>query len=324
MGRREFIALIAAAWPAVAARTQQAATLPSLGFLIAGTPSSHGQWVAACVQRLRELGWIEGRTISIAYRWAEGSSDRLADLVSEFVRLKVDIIVTHSAEPVLAAKRATSSIPIVFGSAADPVGSGLVASLAHPGGNVTGLSVQFTDLAGKRLELMREAVPHIRRLAIMANAKAPGAVLEMQEVQAAARALGTQVATTEVQQANDIGRAFERAQHHADALYVASDPLLSTNRFQISTLAIGAGLPTMHGLREHADAGGLISYGANHLVLFRRAAELVDKILKGTRPADIPIEQPTTFELVINLKTAKALGITVPATLLARADEVIE
>ena len=212
------------------------------------------------------------------------------------------------AEPVLATKRATSSIPIVFGLAADPVGSGLVASLAHPGGNVTGLSVHFTDLAGKRLELLREAVPHIRRLAIMANAKAPGAVLEMQEVQAAARALGIQVATTEVQQANDIGRAFERAQHHADALYVASDPLLSTNRFQISTLAIGAGLPTMHGLREHADAGALISYGANHLVLFRRAAELVDKILKGTRPADIPIEQPTTFELVINLKTAKALA----------------
>jgi putative ABC transport system substrate-binding protein len=240
------------------------------------------------------------------------------------VRLKVDIIVTHSAEPVLAAKRATSSVPIVFGAAADPVGSGLVASLARPGGNVTGLSVQFTDLAGKRLELLREIVPHLRRLAIMANVSAPGAIIEMREVQTVAVTHGLRAVTSEVRQVDDIAPAFEALRHTADALYVSSDPLLNTSRFQISALAISARLPTTHGFREHADAGGLMSYGANHPAMFRRAADFVDKILKGAKPADLPVEQPTKFELVINLKTAKALGLTIAPTLLARADEVIE
>ena len=282
------------------------------------------QWTAAFVQRLRELGWIEGRTVAIEYRWAEGRSERFAEIAAEFVRLKVDVIVTTWNRAVLAAKQATSVIPIVFALAGDPVGSGLVASLARPGGNVTGLSVQQTDLAGKRLELLREVVPGLRRLAIMANVGYPDAVLEMGEVQAAARTLGLEVVTLEIRRAEDIAPAFEALKGRADALYVCTDALVNTNRIRINTLALGARLPTMHGIREYVEAGGLMSYGANFPDLFRRAADYVDKILRGAKPADIPVEQPTKFDLVINLTTAKALGLDVPPTLLARADEVIE
>ena len=313
----------AATWP-LAARAQQPAQLPTIGFLGASTPAIMGQWVAAFVQRLRELGWIEGRTIAIEYRWAEGRSARANEIAAEFVRLKVDVIVTHSAELVVAAKQATSVIPIVFGLAADPVGSGLVASLARPGGNVTGLSVQGTDLAGKRFELLREIVPGLRWLAVIANAGASGAVLEMREAQAAARALGLEVATPEIRRAEDIVPAFEALNGHAQALYVASDPLLYANRVRINTLALGARLPTMHATREYVEAGGLMSYGANYPDLFRRAGDYVDKILRGAKPADLPVEQPTKFDLVVNLITAKVLGLTVPPTVLARADEVIE
>jgi len=313
----------AATWP-LAARAQQPAQLPTIGFLGASTPAIMGQWVAAFVQRLRELGWIEGRTIAIEYRWAEGRSARANEIAAEFVRLKVDVIVTHSAELVVAAKQATSVIPIVFGLAADPVGSGLVASLARPGGNVTGLSVQGTDLAGKRFELLREIVPGLRWLAVIANADASGAVLEMREAQAAARALGLEVATPEIRRAEDIVPAFEALNGHAQALYVASDPLLYANRVRINTLALGARLPTMHATREYVEAGGLMSYGANYPDLFRRAGDYVDKILRGAKPADLPVEQPTKFDLVVNLITAKVLGLTVPPTVLARADEVIE
>jgi putative ABC transport system substrate-binding protein len=326
MQRREFMTLLgsaAVAWP-IAAHAQQAGKQPTIGFLGGGTSSAQSLWTAAFEQRLRELGWIEGRTIAIEYRWAEGRSDRLADIAAEFVRLKVDVIVTHSAEPVLAAKQATSVIPIVFGAAADPVGNGLVASLARPGGNVTGLSVQFTDLAGKRLELLREVVPSLRRLAIMANVGAPGAVLEMREAQAVARTLGFEVATVEIRRAEDIAPAFEALKGRADALYVCSEPLINTNRTRINILAVGARLPTVHAFREHVEAGGLMSYGANFPDLFRRAADYVDKILRGAKPADIPVEQLTKFDLVINLTTAKALGLTVPPTVLARATEVIE
>ena len=326
MRRREFITLLggaAAAWP-LAARAQQPAKLPTIGFLGASTPSAQSQWVAAFVQRLRELGWIEGRTVAIEYRWAEGRSERFAEIAAEFVRLKVDVIVTAGTAAVLAAKQATSVIPIVFAVAGDPVGSGLVASLARPGGNVTGLSIQATDLAGKRLELLREVVPGLRRLAIMANVGNPGAVLEMGEVQAAARTLGLEVATLEIRRAEDIAPAFEALKGRADALYVCADPLVITNRIRINTLALGARLPTMHGIREYVEAGGLMSYGPNFPDLFRRAADYVDKILRGAKPADIPVEQPTKFDLVINLTTAKALGLDVPPTLLARADEVIE
>jgi putative ABC transport system substrate-binding protein len=322
--RREFITLAGAAaavWP-LAARAQQAKP-PTIGFLVTGTPSSHGQWFAALAQRLRELGWVDGRTIAIEYRWAEGRPERYAEIAAEFVQRKVDVIVTGgSAVP--AAKQATSIIPIVFPVATDPVGAGYVASLARPGGNVTGLSQQRTDTAGKRLELLREVVPDLRRLAIMANVGNPGTMLEMGEVQAVARALGLEAARLELQRADDITPAFEALKGRANALYVCSDPLVNANRSRINTLALAARLPTMHGFREYVEVGGLMSYGPSFPDLYRRAAEFVDKILRGAKPADIPIEQPTKFDLIVNLTTAKALGLEVPPTLLARADEVIE
>jgi putative ABC transport system substrate-binding protein len=326
MRRREFISLLGGAtvtWP-LGVRAQQPANLPTIGFLVAGTPSSHGRWAAALVQRLRELGWIEGRTIAIEYRWAEGSRERAAEIAAEFVRLKVDVIVTSATVVVIAAKQATSVIPIVFAAASDPVGTGLVASLARPGGNVTGLSLQFTDLAGKRLELLREVLPDLRRLAILANASSPATALEVAEVQAMARTFGLEVAAPEVRQTEDIAPAFEALKGRVEALYVVNDPLVDTNRVRINTLALAARLPTLHGDREHVAAGGLMSYGASFTDLFRRAGDLVDKILHGAKPADIPVEQPTKFDLVINLITAQALGLTIPPTLLARADEVIE
>ena len=325
MRRREFITLLggaAVAWP-LAARAQQPGKLPTIGFLGAATPAATSQWTAAFMQRLRELGWSEGRTIAIEYRWAEGRGERFAEIAAEFVRLNVDVIVTVGGA-VLAAKQATSLIPIVFAAAADPVGSGLVASLARPGGNVTGLSSQFTDLAGKRLELLREMVPSLRRLAIMANAGYPAAVLEMAEVQATTRTLGLDVVTLELRRAEDIAPAFEALKGRAEALYVCAESLVTTNRVRINTLALAARLPTMHSIREYVEAGGLMSYGPNFPDLWRRAGDLVDKILRGAKPADIPVEQPTKFDLIINLTTAKALGLDVPPTLLARADEVIE
>jgi putative tryptophan/tyrosine transport system substrate-binding protein len=323
--RREFIAILggaAATWP-FAARAQQAGKLPTIGFLGTGTPSAQGQWAAAFVQRLRELGWIEGRTVSIELRWAEGRSERYTEIAAEFVQLKVDVIVTIGGG-LVAAKQATSIIPIVFAAAGDPIGSGMVASLARPGGNATGLSVQSVDIAGKRLELLREVVPGLRRLALMANVGYPDAVLEMRKVEAAARALGLDVVTLEIRRAEDIAPAFETLKGGADALYTTSDPVVNTNRIRINTLALGARLPTMHGFRELVEAGGLMSYGPNFPDMFRRAGDYVDKILRGTKPADIPVEQPTKFDLVINLTTAKALGLTIPHNLLVLADEVIE
>ena len=325
MKRRAFITLLggtAATWP-LAARAQQPGKLPTIGFLGTTTPSAWSQWVAAFVQRLRDFGWIEGRTIAVEYRWAEGRDERFVEIAAEFVQLKVDVIVT-SGTALLAAKQATSVIPIVFAVANDPVGSGFVASLSRPGGNITGLSLQSTDLAGKRLELFREVVPDLRRLAIMAHVGNPGAVLELAEVQAAARALGLEVATLEIRRAEDIAPAFEALNGRVDALYIETDALIFTHRIRINTLALAARLPTMHSVRAYVEAGGLMSYGPNYTDLFRRAGELVDKILRGTKPADIPVEQPTKFDLVINLTTAKALGLEVPPSLLARADEVIE
>ena len=323
--RRELLVALGgavAAWPLVA-RAQQPA-MPVIGFLGALSPSAASQWTAAFVQRLRELGWIEGRTVAIEYRWMEGRTERAAEFAAEFVRLKVDVIVTHSAVPVLAAKQATSVIPIVIAVAADPVGTGLVAGLARPGGNVTGLSLQATDLAGKRLELLREVVPGLRRMAIMANVGAPAAVVEIGEVQAAARTVGLEVATSEIRRAEDIAPAFEALKGRAEALYVAADPLINSNRLRINILALGARLPTMFPLREIVEAGGLMSDGTNFPDLFRRAADYVDKILRGAKPADLPVEQPTKFDLVVNLTTAKALGLTIPESFLLRADELIE
>src|SRR5262245_14745578 len=325
MRRREFITLLggAAAWP-IAARAQQVGKLPTIGFLGESTPASQSQRTAAFVQRLRELGWIESHTITIDYRWAEGRADRFAEIATEFARLKVNVIVTSSTPAILAAKQATSVIPVIFAIAADPVGTGLVASLARPGGNVTGLSIQSTDIAAKRLELLREVIPHLRRLAVIADASNPASALEVGEIHAAARALGLEVMVLGIRQAEDIAPAFEALDKRADAAYLATAPLVLTNRIRINTLALGARLPTMYSGREYVESAGLMSYGPNRPDLFRRAAEYVDKILRGAKPSDLPVEQPTKFDLVINLTTAKALGLTVPPSLLARADEVIE
>ena len=254
--RRAFITLIggaAAAWP-LAARAQQPAKLPTIGFLGAGTLSAWSLWVGAFVQRLRELGWIEGRTVVIDYRWAEGRTERYAEIAAEFVRLKVDVIVTVGGA-VAAAKQATATIPIVFAAAGDPVGSGMVASLGQPGGNVTGLSAQSTDLAGKRVEILREIFPDVRRLAIIGNVEYSATVLEMGEAQAAARTLGLEVVRSEIRRAEDIAPAFEALKGVAQALYVCPDATINANHARIYTLALGARLPTMHGLREYVEAG---------------------------------------------------------------------
>jgi putative ABC transport system substrate-binding protein len=325
MRRREFITLVggaAAGWP-LAVRAQPSKK-PTVGFLGASTPAAAGQWVAAFVQRLRELGWTEGRTVAIEYRWAEGRNERMAEIAAEFVRAKADIIVAQGTQAAVAAKNATAALPIVFALPGDPVGSGLVASLAQPGGNVTGVSSQVAELGGKRLDLLREIVPGLRRLAIMANVSNAANVWDTQEVQAAARAAGLDVASFDTRRTGDIAAAFATFRGTVDALYVASDAFLNTNRMRINTLALVARLPTMYAERENVEAAGLISYGPNFTDLFRRAGDYVDKILRGATPADLPVEQPTKFELVLNLITAMALGLEVPATLLARADEVIE
>ena len=324
--RRDFITLLvgaAASWP-LAARAQQTAKLPTIGLVGGAIPSTQGTWIAAFVQRMRKLGWIENRAVAIEVRWAEGRNERYSEIAAEFVRLKVDVIVTQGTPATIAAKQVTSVIPIVFVGLGDPVGTGLVASLARPGGNVSGLSAQITDTAAKRLEILREVVPGLGRLAILANVDNPAVVLDMREVQTTARTLGLEVITLEIRRGEDIAPAFEALNGRADALYVPPEPLVNTNRVRINTLALGARLPTMHGLREYVEAGGLMSYGANMPDLFRRAAEYVDKILRGAKPADLPVEQPTKFDLVINLTTAKALGLTIPESFLTRADEVIE
>jgi putative ABC transport system substrate-binding protein len=324
MRRRAFITLLgcAAVWP-LAARAQQAARLPTIGFLGASTPAAWAPWLAAFVQRLRELGWIEGRTVAIEIRWAEGRSERFAEIAAELVRLKVDVIVTSGAAAP-AAKQATSTIPIVFMLANDPIATGLVASLSRPGGNVTGLSNQSRDLAGKRLELLREIIPGLSRFAILINAGTANSGAELGAVQAAARTLGLEIVILEIRRPEDIGTAIDKLKGSADALYVVQDPLFIANRVRISTSALGARLPTMHAAREFVESGGLMSYGANFPDNFRRAAEYADKILKGAKPSDIPVEQPTKFDLVVNQTTAKALGIELSPTLLGRADEVID
>jgi putative ABC transport system substrate-binding protein len=323
MRRREFIAAIgcvAAAWPPLA-RAQLRSKLPTIGVIGAGTPQGWSQWIAAFSQRLRELGWIEGRTIAIEYRWAEGSGEREAEIAAEFVRLKVDVMLTVGGA---AAKQATSDIPIVFAISSDPLGTGVVASLARPGGNITGFSIQATDLAGKRLELLREAMPGVQQLAIMADFRLQASVLELDGFRAAAEALGLKVTKSEISQADDIEPAIEALKGRVQALYVPANPLANTNRIRINDLALGARLPTMFGFREYIESGGLMSYGPNTRELFRRAGDYVDKILRGAKPADMPVEQPTKFDLIVNLKTAKALGVEFSPAFLARVDEVIE
>ena len=313
----------AAAWP-LTARAQQPAKLPIIGFLGLSTRSAQREITDAFVQRLRELRWTEGRTVAIEYRWAEGRTEGFAAITAEFVRLKVAVIVTQGTSIVLAAKQVTSDIPIVFASAGDPLGNGLVANLARPGGNVTGLSSQSSDSVGKRFELLRAVIPNLRRLALLGNVDSSFAVLEMGEVQSAARMLGLDVITIKIRRGEDIAPAFAALKERADALYIATDLLTFTQRNRIHTFALAARLPTTASFREFVEAGALMSYGSNLPSQYRRAAEYVDKILRGAKAGDLPVEQPTKFDLIVNLTTAKALGLEVPPTLLAIADEVIE
>jgi len=323
MERRELIKLLSAtiaAWPLVAQAQQ--GTPRHIGVLGADA-TVWNSWTVAFVTRLRELGWIEGDTIDIEYRWAGGSSRRISDFTAELLRRHVDVIVTYgSAAAVL--KQATTTIPIVLAVAFDPVSAGLVSSLAQPGGNVTGLSIQQPELIGKRLELLREVIPQLHRLAIMANANYAPPMLEAERVRATAHALDLEAARLEIWRSEEIVPAFEAIRGKADALYVVSDALIAANRTLLTTLALSARLPTMLSYRDYVEAGGLMSYGPNYADLFRRAADMVDKILHGTKAGDIPVEQPSKFELVINLATARAIGLTVPSTVLARTDEVIQ
>jgi putative ABC transport system substrate-binding protein len=325
MRRRDFIKAVvstAVAWP-LAARAQQ--PVPVIGYLGSTSPSVDRPRASAFVKRLSELGWINDRNVRIEMRWAEANAERAGEIAAEFVRLKVDVIVTTGSATVLAAKQATAAIPIVFAAAGDPVSVGLVESLARPGGNVTGLSLEMVGTAGKRLALLHEIIPSLHRLAILGNVAAHSSVVtEMNEAQAAARTLGLEVIISELHRPADIEPAIEALKGRADAVYVCADPLVTTNQTLINSLALNAQLPTMHGLPENAAAGGLLAYGVDIPDLCRRAAEIVDKILRGAKPADIPVEQPTAFKFVINLKTAKALGLAIPYSTQLLADEVIE
>jgi putative ABC transport system substrate-binding protein len=321
--RREFITLLSgvAAWP-LAARAQQARKIHSIGLLTAGSTMALN---VAFFETLRELGWIEGENVVFSHRYAENRLERLPELAAELVHLNVDVIVTAGTLAPLAAKRATTTIPIVMMAAGDPLGSGLVASLARPGGNVTGMSLMTPHLGGKRLELLKEVLPRLSSVAVLWNAANPYPAIVFRETQAAARTLGIEVQSLEVRSPNDIDAAFEAARRQTpDALITVEDPLTSAHRKLIADFAIKHGLPSLHGFREFVTFGGLMSYGTSLTDMGRRAANYVDKILKGVKPADLPVQQPTRFELVINLKTAKALGLEIPPTLLVRADEVIE
>jgi putative tryptophan/tyrosine transport system substrate-binding protein len=326
MKRREFITLVTgftAMWP-LAARAQQGSGLPTIGIMGAGSASVQSKPVAALMERLRDLGWNDRKTATIDYQWVDGHRERMGEIVAEFVRSKVDVIVTNSTPAVLAAKQATSEIPIIFPTAGDPVGTGLVASLAHPGGNVTGLGFQTTDTAGKRVQLLHEVVPDLHRLAILAITDDPSSTEEMAEAQKAATALSLESKIIGIQRAEEIAPALQAIKDQVDGLFVATSPPLFANRELISAFAMSAKLPATFSIRPYVDAGGLMSYGADFPQMWRRAAEMVDKVLRGTKPADIPVEQPTKFELVINLKTAKALGLTIPPGILSIADELIE
>lgn len=325
MRRREFILLTSgvAIGSISAAYGQQTAKPPVVGFLVAGTQASHGAWVAAFVERLSKLGWTDGRNVKIEYRWGAGDVRQITEFAAEFVRLKVDVIVT-SAYGVVAAKQATASVPIVFAAYGDAVANGIVASLARPGGNVTGLSIQPGELSSKRLELMRDIIPNVRRFAALVNTNYSGVTQEVIGIRAAAARLNIEANILEIQTADDIDAAMATLTSDTDALYVYSEPLTNANKSKIIKVATAARIPTIFGFREFVDAGGLISYGANFIDLFARAAEFTDKILRGATPADMPIQQPVKFDLVINLKSAKALGLNISETFLTRADEVIE
>ena len=308
-----------------AAAAQQPGKVHRIGILPSGPISARWHLWEAFRQGLRDLGYVEGQNMLLVVRSPEERPERLPELAVELVRLKIDIIVTGGTPATLAAKQATATIPIVMPVSGDPVESGLVASLARPGGNVTGFSVIAPELAGKRLQLLKEVVPGASRVAVLSNPTTPFAALVVKETQAAARALGVQLQSLEVRTPDDIDRAFEATiRGRASGVIVPEDPLILSHRARIAALAAKSRLPAIYGFRESVDAGGLMSYAANFSDLYRRSATLVDKILKGAKPADLPVEQPTRFELVINLKTAKALGLTIPQSVLIRADQVIE
>jgi putative tryptophan/tyrosine transport system substrate-binding protein len=326
MKRRDFITLLggtALAWP-LAASAQQAAKTYRIGVLSAGGPSLTTNW-SMFNSGLKEFGWIEGKNIIFEHRYAENQLDRLPELTAELVRLNVDVILALGTLAPLAAMRATKTIPVVMANAGDPLGSGLVASLARPGGNVTGMSLMAPDLGGKRLELLKELISQLSLVAVLWNADNPYSALVFEETQTASQTLGIQIASLEVRTPDDFVKAFEAVRRQRPhALIAIEDPLTVSHRSLIADSAAKHQLPAVYGLREFATAGGLMSYGANLADLYRRAAVYVDKIFKGSQPADLPVQQPTKFDFVINLKTAKALGIEFPHTLLARADEVIE
>ena len=322
MRRRDFLVTVGgiAASP-FAVRAQQTARLPVVGFMGAATPGAWRPWTAAFARRMAELGWIDGKTVRIEYRWAEGSEDRYGQIGAEFVRLGANVLVAVGGD---AARKATSKIPIVVALMSDPVGTGLVSSLARPGGNLTGMSIQSTDLAGKRIELLKEAIPALKRFVILAYVDYAGTQRDVEAVHAVSKSIDVEPVTLPIHRASDIEPAFATLDPQLQAMYVPPNILVNTNRVLINELARQRRLPTLHGFREYVDSGGLMSYGPNTTTLFRRAAEYVDKILRGAKPDDLPVEQPTEFDLVINLKIAKAIGFEFSSSFLARADEVIE
>ena len=305
-------------------QAQQSAKVPRIGFLGAAYPSTNAARMEAFRQGLRELGYVEGKNIIIEYRWAEGKTERLPDLAAELVRLKVDIIVTAGPAATRPAKEATSTIPIVMAFDNDPVGSGFVASLARPGGNITGLSALFPELSGKRLELLKEVVPMLSRMAVLGTSTNLGNAQALKEIELAAGAFKVQLQTLDVLHPTAIEPAFRTAvRGRADAVLVLSSAVIFSQRTQIADLAVKNRLPVNFPQSEYVEDGGLMSYAPNYADLFRRAATYVDKILKGAKPADLPVEQPKKFEFIINLKAAKQIGLTIPPNVLARADRVI-
>jgi putative ABC transport system substrate-binding protein len=308
----------------VRAEAQQAKKVPRIGFLSAVSPSTISARVEAFRQGLRELGYVEGKNIVIEWRYAEGKADRLPAYAAELVRLKVDVIVASAPPPIRFAKQATVTIPIVMAFDDDPVGNGFVASLARPGGNITGLATLAPEISGKQLELLREIVPKLSRVAVLGNATRPGSPQVLREINLAADAFGVQLQYLEVGGPKDIDIAFRAAsKERADAVLVTQTPVLISQRRQVADLAVKSRLPTIYGRPEYVEDGGLAFYGPSFTDLFRRAATYVDKILKGAKPADLPVEQPTKFELIINLKAAKQIDLTIPPNVLARADKVI-
>jgi putative ABC transport system substrate-binding protein len=303
---------------------QQPTKIPRIGLLLTGTPSSSSYSLEAFRNGLRDLGYVQGKNILIEYRYAEGKPDRLPSVAAELVRLKVDVIVTTGTPPSQAAKTATTTIPIVMALVSDPVGAGLVASLARPGGNLTGLSSVSQDLSGKRLELLKEAIPKVSRVGVLYDPNDPAKVAEFKEIEVVARPLGVHLQSLEVRSLDELESAFKAAtRRKASALLVLPTTILGTRTKQIAELATKNRLPTMFATSQYMDAGGLMSYGPDYADLWRRAATYVDKILKGAKPADLPVEQPKKFEFIINLKTAKQIGLTIPPNVLARADKVI-